>query len=121
MKAIRIYGEHLQKKERKEAELFLNDEKSFQVFVEFISPINNLLVQGYATLWAPVLTTTVNSFLAEVNGVVLKIPASFDWWAVGDIESKYRTVQQKAVLLEKGRYVEREFNVLVSRAIRPCI
>lgn len=88
----------------------------FQVFLSFVDPRTDLLVEGNFTFYPKVQASDHGlCFIAEHQGLTLRIPADMYWWSKRE---KTDTLGQKTAILVEGEYVTTKFDLDVGRAIR---
>lgn len=92
--------------------------KSFSLFLEFIDPRIDYLVQDYFTFYPkPQFSNRGRCFIAEYNGLSLKIPSDLKWWSEKQNLSWIK-IKQETVILIEGEYKPIKFEVTSSTAFR---
>ncbi len=119
-KILKLYhAKHLERVPVQSALKALKEYGSFLVFLEFTDPRTNCLVQKLFTFFPnPQITSQGYCFLAEHDGLTLKVPSDFNWWLRKQTRNGDGIVQQKVAILVCGVYESREFDLRVSGAIR---
>ncbi len=93
----------------------------FEVFLEFIDPRTDCLVQKTFTFFPkPQVTTMGRCFIAEHNGLILRIPSDMEWWEAHS-DGLPVQVRQKVTLLVQGEFKGVEFDLRVSPSIRVAV
>lgn len=91
---------------------------SFTVFLEFIDPRIDSLVQEDFTFYPkPLMTSQGRCFIAEHIGLSLKIPSDCRWWS-GKQNQAFVKIKQKTVILIEGEYKPITFDVTSSTSFR---
>lgn len=101
-----------------EAYAELRRQGSFTVFLSFIDPRTNSLVEGNFQFYPkPVNTYSYmgKCYLAEHNGLSLKIPSSMEWWASHDHSTIHK---QDITYLKEGEYVKATISLEIFARIR---
>lgn len=101
-----------------EAMSVLKEHGSFKVYLEFINPRTDCLVQKRFEFYPDPQTSPSKGwwFLAEHEGITLRIPADMEWFAKHD--RRMVVVPQKTSLLKQGRYVQVQFDLDVHASLR---
>ncbi|MCG9576636.1 hypothetical protein L1D14_10345, partial [Vibrio tubiashii] len=93
----------------------------FKVFLEFVDPRTDCLVQDYFTFY-PVRQQTFKHgycYLAEHQGLSLHIPSDLEWYADKQAIGKgIQCVSREVSILQKGSYINVKFNLGISPSIR---
>lgn len=98
------------------AELELHGE--FKVFLSFIDPKTDSLVQDHFTFYPNVqIGPRGRCFIAEYNGFTLRIPANMEWWQ-HNAQAGRCVVRQHTTIFQRGEYVNVEFDLDITTSIR---
>ena len=112
------YDDSLKRLSEKEAWQELEKQGRFQVFVSFINPKTNCLVDGQVTFHPkPQITPDGRCFIAECEGFVLRIPSDLGWWMKKQKQHNVK-VRQKTAILMHGEFVNVEFDLEILPHIR---
>lgn len=112
------YDDSLKRLSEQEALQELKDQGRFQVFVSFINPKTNCLVDGLVTFHPkPQITPMGRCFMAECEGFLLRIPSDLGWWIKKQKQTGVKVIQKTAILVE-GEFVNVEFDLEILPHIR---
>jgi len=91
---------------------------SFTVFLAFIDPRTDLFVDGSFEFY-PVEQVSLSGrcFIAEYNGLPLRIPSDTSWWCRNSMNGTVGC-HQKTAILKHGQYETIEFTIDVLPKIR---
>lgn len=91
----------------------------FTMFLEFIDPRIDTLVQGNFTFYPKTqVTNRGRCFLAEHVGLSLKIPSDLSWWSENQNIKQWVKIVQDTVILVKGEYKAVQFELTSSTSFK---
>ena len=103
---------------QKEAFSELVSRGSFEVFLSFNDPRTDFLIEDRFTFYPKEqIGPNGRCFLAEYQGLVIRIPSDMGWWQKNS-GSALVPVPQKTWVLKEGEFIMVKFNIDVLASIR---
>ncbi|EHM1651402.1 hypothetical protein KDR40_001569 [Salmonella enterica subsp. enterica serovar Saintpaul] len=101
-----------------EAYTELKRQGTFSVFLSFVDPRTNCLVEGCFQFYPKPVKTYSNMgvcYLTEHLGLTLKIPADMEWWATHEMPTFHK---QDITYLKEGEYANATIKLEIGSPIR---
>lgn len=97
----------------------LKERGYFHVFLSFVDPRTDSLVEDYFCFYPkPQPTYAGGGVIAQHNGLTLRIPYDLNWYAENQKQFGGAEIKNDVTVLIKGEYVKKTINLRVQANIR---